>query len=73
MDDTQDDMMMRLADVMHDTGLCRSSIYQLMSENRCPRNRKLGNISVWSRRDIQTFIRITLAGGEYRASKHQQQ
>lgn len=68
MDDTYDDIMMRLADVMHVTGLCRSSVYQLMGEDRFPRNRKVRNISVWSRRDIKTYIRIILAGGKYRAS-----
>jgi len=72
MDDIQDDSIMRLPEVMHDTGHCRSGVYQKMADDHFPLPVKLGKRAVgWSRRDVQTYIRITLSGGEYRASLHQ--
>jgi prophage regulatory protein len=71
-EDEQNDSIMRLPEVIRRTGRCRSGIYEDMSADRFPRSRKLGKRAIgWSRRDIQTYIRITLAGGEYRASIHQ--
>jgi predicted DNA-binding transcriptional regulator AlpA len=71
MDNENDDFMLRIEDVMRDTTLCKSMVYALMAEDKFPKNRKINNISVWSRNDVQTYIRVTLAGGEYRASIYQ--
>lgn len=71
-EDTGDDTIVRIPAVIHDTGQCRSAIYQKMADDHFPKQRKIGKRAVgWSRRDIQKYIRITLSGGEYRASKHQ--
>jgi prophage regulatory protein len=73
MDNTQNDSIMRLPEVIRETGHCRSMIYRLMRDGLFPASAKTSKRSVgWSRRAVQTYIRVTLAGGKYRASAHQQ-
>jgi prophage regulatory protein len=63
------EQILRLPAVMVITGKCRSSIYDDIKAGRFPRQKKLGRgRSVgWSAREIQDFVRVTLAGGEYSA------
>jgi predicted DNA-binding transcriptional regulator AlpA len=73
MDKTQNDSIMRLPEVIRETGHCRSMIYLLMQDCRFPASAKTSKRSVgWSRRAVPRYIRATLAGGEYRTSVHQQ-
>lgn len=72
-EDSNDDRIMRLPEVIRVTGHCRSMIYLLMREDRFPRSVKTGKRSVgWARSAVKTYIRVILAGGEYRASIYQQ-
>jgi len=62
------DRILRLPEVMKDTGKCRSGIYADMKVGRFPSQKKLGKRAVgWSQREVQAYIRITLSGGEYQA------
>lgn len=63
------DRIVRLPEVISQTGKCRSGIYAEIKAGRFPRQKKISKRAVgWSQRDIQTYIRITLDGGEYFAS-----
>ncbi|WP_433969899.1 AlpA family phage regulatory protein [Tunturiibacter gelidiferens] len=67
-----DDRIVRMPEVISMTGQCRTAIYLLMRAGRFPLQRKIGigGRSVgWSHREIQVYIRITLAGGEYLTSE----
>ncbi len=61
------DQILRLQAVISITGKCRTEIYLGMRAGTFPRQKKLGRgRSVgWSGRQIQDYVRITLAGGEY--------
>lgn len=49
--------ILRLADVIHKTGMCRASIYKEMVENRFPKNVKLTSIAVgWIESEIDEWI-----------------
>ncbi|PRD21315.1 UNVERIFIED_CONTAM: hypothetical protein NCL1_52077 [Trichonephila clavipes] len=49
--------IMRLTEVIHFTGLCRTNIYQLMSEDKFPRSVSLGGRSVgWVSTEIEDWI-----------------
>ncbi len=63
------DSIARMPEVMNQTGKCRSGVYAAMKAGRFPTQRKIGKRAVgWSRREIQAYIRITLAGDEYHVS-----
>lgn len=69
MGDSRDEKIIRLPEVIDTTGQCRSAIYLKMKAGSFPHQRKIGKRSVgWSHHEIQAYIRITLDGGEYRAS-----
>ena len=64
-----EDRILRLPEVIKFTGKCRSGIYAAIKANRFPRQKRIGKRAIgFSHREIQTYIRITLAGGEYFAS-----
>jgi predicted DNA-binding transcriptional regulator AlpA len=64
-----EEKILRLHAVMSATGHCRSIIYLKMRAGRFPKQKNIGKRAVgWSHREIQTYIRITLEGGEYFAS-----
>jgi prophage regulatory protein len=64
------DRIIRLPEAMHLTGHCRSTLYDLLKNGRFPRQRKIGKRSVgFSYREIQEYIRVTLAGGEQQTAK----
>jgi len=49
--------LIRLKEVMQTTGLCRSSIYQYISEDRFPANVSLGGRAVaWVESEVQHWI-----------------
>ncbi|MCX8617518.1 AlpA family transcriptional regulator [Gilliamella sp. B2923] len=49
--------IIRLADVIHKTGMCRASIYKEMAENRFPKNVKLTSVAVgWIESEIDEWI-----------------
>ena len=49
--------IMRLTEVTYSTGLCRSAIYQLISEDKFPRSVPLGGRSVgWISTEIEGWI-----------------
>lgn len=49
--------IMRLTEVIHSTGLCRSAIYQLISEGNFPRSVSLGGRSVgWVSTEVEDWI-----------------
>lgn len=49
--------VMRLTEVIYSTGLCRSAIYQLISEGSFPRSVSLGGRSVgWVSTEIEDWI-----------------
>lgn len=48
--------LMRLAEVKHLTGLCRSSIYARIACGEFPVPRKLGRISFWLESEINKWI-----------------
>ncbi|HBC3829042.1 MULTISPECIES: helix-turn-helix transcriptional regulator [Vibrio] len=55
--------LLTLKEVMHLTGLRRSSIYKFMEEGHFPKSVSIGGRSVmWSEEDVQSWIlkRITL-------------
>lgn len=63
------DKILRLPEVIALTGKCRSAIYEEIKAGRFPRQRKISRRSVgWSATEIQDYIRVTLAGGEYFAA-----
>lgn len=63
------DQILRLPAVIALTGKCRSSIYSDIKAKRFPRQKRISRRSVgWSATEIQDYIRITLAGGEYFAA-----
>ena len=63
------DQIIRLPVVISLTGKCKSLIYAEIKAGRFPRQKKLGKRSVgWSLLEIQDYIRVTLAGGEYFAA-----
>ena len=48
--------LLRLTTVMHVTGLCRSSLYQLMSQHKFPAPVQLvGRAVAWRRADVETW------------------
>lgn len=50
--------IMRLDEVVHVSGLCKSAVYQLMSEMKFPRSVSLGGRSVgWVSTEIDEWIR----------------
>ena len=60
--------IVRLPTVIILTGECRSGIYAAIKAGRFPKQKKLGKNkrSVgWSYLEIQDYVRITLAGGDY--------
>lgn len=60
------EQILRLPAVIALTGKCRSTIYCEMAANRFPHQKKISRRAVgWSAREIDDYIRITLAGGEY--------
>lgn len=65
------DQIIRLHEVMRQTGLCRSAVYSLIRDQLFPRQRKIGGKrSVgWSTREVQEYIRAKLAGGEQHIDK----
>ncbi len=63
------DQILRLPAVVAMTGKCRSTIYAEIKVGRFPRQKKISSRSVgWSYCEIQDYIQITLAGGEYYAA-----
>ena len=66
--DEKCERIVRLPTVIVLTGECRAGIYAAIKAGRFPKQRKLGKNkrSVgWSFFEIQDYVRITLAGGEY--------
>ncbi|CEO42013.1 AlpA family transcriptional regulator [Photobacterium kishitanii] len=56
----------RLKEVMHITGLGRSSIYNYMGEGRFPKTVSLGGRAVaWVESEIQDWIKDKVAQREY--------
>lgn len=57
------DTIIKLQEVMADTSLSRSSIYQMISENKFPAQVKLSYRSVgWSRKQIDDWIEQKIKG-----------
>ena len=66
MDSHPAERIIRFPELKHMTGECRTVIYGKIKINRFPRQKKLGTKSVgWSFLQVQDYIRITLAGGDY--------
>jgi predicted DNA-binding transcriptional regulator AlpA len=63
------DRIIRIREVIFLTGECRTKLYEKIKLGRFPKQRRLGgpgSKSVgWSLLEIQAYIQITLAGGEY--------
>ncbi len=66
---TLEDMaILRLSAVKRLTGLCRSSIYQMMKDGIFPRSVSLGYRAVgWMACDIHAWLYAKKCGQEYRA------
>lgn len=56
----QSNSFLRLEDVMRRVGIKRSLIYKLMSEGKFPKACRIGRASVWSEREIDTFVEQAL-------------
>jgi len=64
--DNASDRIIRIREVMHLAGEGRTTVYGKIKTGNFPKQRKLGAKSVgWSYLEIQEYVRITLAGGEY--------
>ena len=57
------DRLLRLPEVEHLTGLCRSAIYENMQKGTFPKSVKVGRrAATWSESAVQTWIAERLAG-----------
>jgi prophage regulatory protein len=48
--------LIRMAQVIEQTGMSRSGIYELIDEGEFPRQIKVGRVSLWSESDVQSWI-----------------
>lgn len=65
------EQILRLPAVIALTGKCRSAVYADIKRGRFPKQRRLGRNARsvgWAASEIQDYVRITLAGGEYFAA-----
>ncbi|WP_134678001.1 helix-turn-helix transcriptional regulator [Ectopseudomonas khazarica] len=59
--------IMRLKEVMHVSGLGRSSIYSYIASGRFPKSRKLGGgIVGWDSLEVQRWVDAVLDGQEWK-------
>jgi len=68
---TQPQRLLRLRDVCHATGLCRSMIYKLEAEDRFPQRVKIGSRAVgWVEGEVAEWVagRIASSRTEHRKS-----
>lgn len=67
--------IMRLKDVIHACGICRSTIYLWMDEGRFPQRRRIGGRAVgWDSEEIERWVSQQLDGKEVSQEKpHEQQ
>ena len=56
--------LIRLPEVMHRVGLCRTSIYMRIAAGRFPAPKKIGRAAVWSENDIINWIKNVLASDQ---------
>lgn len=62
----EDMAILRLSEVKRLTGLCRSSIYQMMKDGTFPRSVSLGYRAVgWMSYDIHAWLYAKRNGGTY--------
>lgn len=55
--------IMRLPEVIHETGFGRSSIYQFMQQGKFPKARRIGPRAVgWDSSEIQAWVNAKLEG-----------
>jgi prophage regulatory protein len=48
--------LIRMVQVVEQTGLSKTTIYELISEGEFPRQIKVGRISLWDESDVQSWI-----------------